>query len=195
LAFPVVLDTCVLFPIALTDLLLRLAEAKAFRPLWSNEILAELERNLVSKGKATPVRARKRVTRMREHFPDALVENYEDLIPIMTCDPKDRHVAAAAVRSNAELIVTFNLKDFPVTALRDYDLEAISPDDFLLDQLDLFPEVTLDCLRRQATDYANPKVTILELLRTLENLGLPLFTAAVRDRIAADDPSFVTHHG
>lgn len=190
MAFPVVLDTCALFPIALTDLLLRLAEARAFRPLWSDEILVELERNLVAKGKASPVRARKRVTRMREHFPDALVEHYEDLIPSMTCDPKDRHVAAAAVRSNAELIVTFNLKDFPVTALRAYDLEAISPDDFLLDQLDLFPEITLDCLRRQATDYENPKVTIAELLDALDNLGLPLFVQAVRDKmtVAAQNP-------
>ena len=186
MAFPVVLDTCTLFPIALADLLLRLAEAKAFRPLWSEEILAELERNLVSKGKTTAVRARKRVTRMREHFPDALVEHYEDLIPTMTCDAKDRHVAAAAVRSNAELIVTFNLKDFPVTALRGYDLEAISPDDFLLDQLDLFPEITLECLRQQAADYDNPKITAFDLLETLEKIGLPHFTSAVKDRLNAN---------
>lgn len=186
MAFPVVLDTCALFPIALTDLLLRLAEAKAFRPLWSDEILAELERNLVSKGKATPVQARKRVNLMRKHFPDALVEHYEDLLPSMTCDPKDRHVAAAAVRSNAELIVTFNLKDFPVTTLRAYDLEALSPDDFLLDQLDLFPEITLSCLHRQAADYNNPRMTVAELVDALERVGLPLFTAAVRDRLTAN---------
>ena len=188
MAFPVVLDTCTLFPIGLADLLLRLAEAKVFRPLWSVEILGELERNLISKGKASPVLARKRVAAMRQAFPDAMVENYEDLVTATTCDPKDRHVMAAAVRSNAELIVTFNLKDFPVTALRDYDLEAISPDDFLLDQLDLFPEITLGCLAQQAADYRNPRFTLFELVNALDQIGLPLFCAAVRDRLDATAP-------
>ncbi|MGY4844783.1 hypothetical protein ACW9PK_08500 [Kocuria sp. MNB10] len=67
----------------------------------------------------------------------ALVENYESLVPAMTNDPKDRHVLAAAVRSRAELIVTSNQKDFPATALKPYDVAVRSPDDFLLDQLDL----------------------------------------------------------
>ncbi len=118
---------------------------------------------------------------MRQAFPDALVENYEDLVAAMDCDPKDRHVMAAAVRSNAELIVTFNLRDFPIPALRDYDLEAISPDDFLLDQLDLFPESTLGCIRQQSADYENPDVTVDEIIRHLEKLGLPLFSATLRE--------------
>ncbi|WP_216594092.1 PIN domain-containing protein [Kocuria marina] len=66
-----------------------------------------------------------------------MVENYESLVPAMTNDPKDRHVLAAAVRSRAELIVTSNQKDFPATALKPYDVAVRSPDDLLLDQLDL----------------------------------------------------------
>jgi hypothetical protein len=34
----------------------------------------------------------------------------------MTCDPKDRHVLAAAVRSDAAVLVTFNMDDFPDTS-------------------------------------------------------------------------------
>lgn len=39
-----------LYPAYLRDTLLRLAEAKAFNPLWSAEIFAELRRNLLDLG-------------------------------------------------------------------------------------------------------------------------------------------------
>jgi predicted nucleic acid-binding protein len=48
---------------------------------------------------------------MRTSFPDASVTGHETLIDGMRNDPKDRHVLAAAVRGNAEVIVTFNLRD------------------------------------------------------------------------------------
>ena len=127
MSFPVVLDACVLIPMPIADLLLRLATAKEFRPLWSDEILNEVESNLVKKLHKDPHSARRRVNAMRGFFPDALVENYESLVPAMTNDPKDRHVLAAAVRSRAELIVTSNQKDFPVTALKPYDVAVRSP--------------------------------------------------------------------
>jgi hypothetical protein len=46
MAFPALLDACVLIPIKLTDLLLRLAEADTYRLLWSRDVLDEVERNL-----------------------------------------------------------------------------------------------------------------------------------------------------
>jgi PIN domain len=47
---------------------------------------------------------------MNEHAPDCIVCNYEDLITGLTLpDPDDRHVLAAAVRAEADIIVTFNL--------------------------------------------------------------------------------------
>jgi hypothetical protein len=45
----------------------------------------------------------------------------------MTNDPKDRHVPAAAVRANAEVIVTFNTGDRPEHALKDYEVTAVHP--------------------------------------------------------------------
>ncbi|MDI5939670.1 PIN domain-containing protein [Micromonospora sp. PTRAS2] len=116
MAFSALLDTCVLYPAHLCDTLLRLAEVAAYRPLWSEGILTELGRNLVGRG-IPEERVHRRVTQMREAFPDAMVGGYESLIDGMTNDPKDRHVLAAAVRANAEVLVTFNIADFPEPAL------------------------------------------------------------------------------
>jgi len=115
--FRVVLDACVLIPYQLSDLLLRLAEAEIFVPLWSDKIMAEVNQNLPLKLGVTPHKAQRRIDHMTTAFPLAAVEGYKDLIPAMTNDPKDRHVLAAAVRGNADLIVTANLKDFPDAAL------------------------------------------------------------------------------
>jgi predicted nucleic acid-binding protein len=68
---------------------------------------------------------------MQSAFPDAEVTGYDGLIDQMTCDPKDRHVLAAAVRSNAEVIVTFNLQDFPLESVAHYDIDVVHPAEFL----------------------------------------------------------------
>lgn len=150
--FPALLDTCVLYPAYLCDTLLRLAEAGAYRPLWSADVLEELRRNLVKRGIASELVDR-RVGQMTQAFPDAMVRGYESLIDGMTNDPKDRHVLAAAVRANAEVLVTFNRSDFPPGALDTYDVVAVHPDEFLLDQLDLYPGVTIQVLRQQAAAH------------------------------------------
>jgi predicted nucleic acid-binding protein len=178
-AFPAFLDTCVLYPAYLCDTLLRLAEASAYRPLWSADVFVELRRNLIDRG-IPPDRVERRLGQMSRSFPDALVAGYESLIEGMTNHPKDRHVLAAAVRANAEVIVTFNLADFPEPALKPYDIAAIHPDEFLLDQLDLYPGVTMDVLRHQAASYRRVPNTVPEILVLLERTGVPRFAAEVR---------------
>jgi hypothetical protein len=54
-----------------------------------------------------------------------LVKGYEDLIESLSLpDPDDRHVLASGIRANAEVIITFNLKDFPAGVLASYNIEA-----------------------------------------------------------------------
>jgi PIN domain len=48
--FPAFLDTCTLYGAYLCDSLLQLAEAGTYRPLWSADVLDELERALVARG-------------------------------------------------------------------------------------------------------------------------------------------------
>jgi len=68
-----VLDACVLFQGGLTNLLLHLAEAKAFEPIWSHEIHAEWMRNLRS-SKGIPIdKIEYRRGEMERAFPAANV--------------------------------------------------------------------------------------------------------------------------
>ena len=181
MAFPALLDACVLIPIRLTDLLLRLAEANTYRLLWSQGVLDEVERTLPKVGVA-PAKARTRVQQMRNAFPDALVTDYSALVPAMTNHPKDRHVLAAAVCADAAVIVTANVKDFPPQALQPYDIDAVHPDDFLLDQLDLYPVQTMRCIHEQVAACRNPAITIDHLLGTVGK-AVPRFSDEVRAQL------------
>lgn len=177
MAFRVLIDACVLINYPITDLLLRLAEADLYQPVWSAGVLDEVERNLVAKLGLLPEKARRRVNAMRSAFPAAEATGYSALISAMRNDPKDRHVLAAAVHAHCALIVTANLKDFPPQTLEAYGIEAVHPDDFLLDQLDLDTETTLRCLDLQHRALKRPAMTRAEFYDSLR-VGAPNFVDA-----------------
>jgi hypothetical protein len=58
----------------------------------------------------------------------------------MTDHETDRLVLAAVVAADSELIVTFDLDDFPTEACEPVGVEASHPDEFLLDLHDLSPD-------------------------------------------------------
>lgn len=178
MAFTVVLDACVLAPHPLFDTVLRLADAGLYEVRWSQQILDEVERTLVNKFGMEPQKARARIVQMDRAFPLAKVEGHEALIDAMTNHPKDRHVLAAAVRAGVGTIVTSNLKDFDAHALAPYDVEALHPDEFLLDQLDLEHETVMRCLAKQSDSYANPPTTLEALCDGLSHT-VPQFAAAI----------------
>jgi hypothetical protein len=110
----VVLDACVLLPASLRDTLLRLAETPClYIPKWSNQIGVEVVRNRESRRKLTPERIAHLTEQVQLHFPEALIEGYEKLAVLMTNDPKDRHVAAAAVSANAASYCDLQPQGFP----------------------------------------------------------------------------------
>ncbi len=180
MAFPALLDTNVLFSATLTDTLLRLAEEGAFRPVWSADILAELQAVLVREAGLAPEDAARRIGYMRSAFPNSEVADYQALIGAMTCDAKDRHVLAAAVRSGAQVLVTFNLDDFPPSSVAGHDISVVSPDAFLLDQLDLYPAKVGHALALQMTEAKRPPLTMGDLLGRLTRAGVPMFADEAR---------------
>jgi hypothetical protein len=118
---------------------------------------------------------------MTRAIPDCLVDDFRELIDGLALpDPNDRHVLAAAIRAGAQAIVTFNLKDFPASALSKYGVEALHPDDFLLDLIDLAPGTLCAAVVKQAGALRRPPMTIGEVLDTLRALGLVESVAKLR---------------
>jgi len=147
----VILDACVLIPMPLADTLLRMAETpRLYSPKWSQTIIQEVERNLIAKWNMAPEKVRRREDAMRRHFPEAWVRGYEPLIEAMTNDDGDRHVLAAAVRSHAELIVTYNIRHFPAAAIEPFEIEIQGPSTFLRGLYDLDPGLFVERLQEQA---------------------------------------------
>jgi len=174
--FPVVLDACVLIPMPLADTLLRLAAGpRLYLPKWTDQIMAEVSRNLQENFGLAPEQAAYRESELRKHFGEAWVEGYEDLIPSMTNQEKDRHVLAAAVRCGAETIVTYNLKDFPRAALAPYSITAQGPSAFLGNLYKLDPEAVLRTLEQQAAAIDKPFDSLMDRLR----VNVPGFVRAL----------------
>lgn len=122
MAFVVVYDACVLYPFHLKDLLIRVSRAGLVQAKRTNEILDEVFDNILeNRPDLNPENLKTTRSLMIKAIPDCIVEGYEGLVDsIELPDEDDRHVLAAAIRSNAQTIVTNNLKDFSESALLPY---------------------------------------------------------------------------
>lgn len=196
MAFSAFLDTCVLVPSVLRDLLLELGTNPAYRPLWSSEVEEELAKVIRRRHKArgrdsdeTEAYIKRLLRNMNAALPDARVEGWESLVGQIdeAPDPDDKHVIAAAVLGHADVIVTFNLKDFPDGALPG-DLFAQSPDEFLQDLFGLYPRRIAGELSQIAsrTGRKGPRWTVVEVLERLEKERVPGFVADVRQELRAN---------
>lgn len=159
MAFVALLDACVLYPVGVRDLLLSVADREVYVPHGTDRILDEMAENIVADGRSTAVRVAAMREQMQIAFPAANVENYEPLIDAMTNDPKDRHVLAAAVRGNVELIVTENVKDFPPDSCDPYDIDVQTADEFLSYGLDHDPLAVIGALWTMAQKRRHPPTT------------------------------------
>ena len=178
-----VYDANILYPAPLRDLFIRLAQVGLVRARWTETIHDEWVRNVLRNNPLiTAERLARTRTLMNEAVRDCLVTGYEDLIDVLHLpDPNDRHVLAAAIRSSAEYIVTYNLQDFPAATLATFDIQAQHPDDFLLSLFELAPELVCSAVKRQREGLRNPPKTAEELLDTFESQGLPLSVARLRE--------------
>lgn len=128
-----VLDACVLYPTVLREILMGAARAGLFAPLWSARILEEWARATTKLGPGAEVLARGEIAALRAAFPKAEVRVNDALCArLWLPDPDDIHVLAAAISGGADLIVTFNARDFPRHTLAEEGLSRLDPDQFLL---------------------------------------------------------------
>jgi hypothetical protein len=162
-----VLDACVLVPMALCDLLLRLAEEPAiYRPLWSEQILTEMTKALRTKLHRSSEEVAWRRQQLKEAFPEAMITVPSALLKAVECIPgkNDRHVLAAAIMGRANAIVSQNSRHFPKDCCEKYGVVCQKPDDFLIDQYHLHPQLLLDKLDDQAAGISQNREFVVASL-------------------------------
>jgi len=170
--FTCVLDTNVIYPIEIRDLLFWFAHYELFTPKWSKHVFQEWKNVMKRKGLSNQ-EIKKRTNKANFAFPDAFVQNYESLINgLKLPDKNDRHVLAATIKINANIIVTNNLKDFPEEYLAKFGLSAKSADDFISDIIDLNTTKAIQAFKKMVLNRRNPDLDEYEILDNLRKNGL-----------------------
>jgi hypothetical protein len=172
--FTAILDANVLYPAPVRDMLLYLASTELYNPKWTDEIQDEWIRNLLLN--RTDLKRKNLLAAqaaMNDAFPDANITQYEALITSLSLpDENDRHILAAAIKDKVDVIVTFNIKDFPVAIVRQFDIEIQHPDYFVSNLIQLDALKALEAFENQVRNLKNPPKNAQEVLATLSNAGL-----------------------
>jgi hypothetical protein len=161
---------------------MHLAVAECYQPRWTADIHAEWMRNVqANRPDLDPAKLARTRDLMNAQAEGSLVEDYEWLIPTLTLpDSDDRHVLAAAITAEAQVIVTFNLSDFPATRLAPYEIIAQAPDPFICGLFDQDPDKVCLAVQRQRQFLRNPPKDVDQHLETLEQNRLPQLVARLR---------------
>lgn len=174
----VFVDTNVLFPFSLMDLMLALSEDGIHEVVWTERLLVEWERVIVREQQRTPAAARSIAHAIRTYFDDCEIPEtaYAHLVEALPGrDPDDRHHAAAAIAARASALVTWNLRDFPAEPLAECGVRLLDPDAYLRELLDAVPFEVLATVRRMAGGRTRPPMTALDLAERFGKSGAITF--------------------
>ena len=100
----------------------------------------------------------------------------------MENDAGDRHVLASAVHADARIIVTFNLRHFPESALEPWLIEAQHPDEFLV-------TCTGDIRECSSMSFTNRRKLFAKIsvwLPAVQRQGMPRFAGLVAEGLSLD---------
>lgn len=144
------------------DILLTLAEQDVFEPRWSQNVLDEMRRN---RPEGVPEqRIDRRIAAMNTYFPRAMTNGYEHLTDGMQADPKDKHVLAAAVHSQSDVLVTDNVKDFHPPSTGPYAMRVERMSQFLSRKLEEHPDRVVSAMQTMVARNRRDPRTMPELL-------------------------------
>jgi excisionase family DNA binding protein len=179
----VFIDTNVLFPFSVMDLMLALTEDGIHDVMWSDDLLDEWERVIVRERHRSPDAAAAITATIRQFFADTRipVESYRGLVAeVDGPDPDDNAHMAAAAAGRVESLVTWNGKDFDCGFTRKHAIRIVDPDEYLCSLYEQFPDEVLATITRLAASKRRPPMTPAELVDALERAGVNEFASLVR---------------
>jgi len=175
-----VLDACIMMSGLLRPLLLNLAEMGLFKPLWTDKIGQEWQRNAARLWPIDPALLKDEWQCMQAQFPSA---NMGDVTEFETAlkhtDRKDKHVAATGIAAvlaqlgNPVSVLTWNIKDFSRSELRRQQLGLIDPDRLLSQWWPTERRALINAL----------DITVAELVTSGRRQPEPMLSLLRRDRL------------
>jgi predicted nucleic acid-binding protein len=143
------LDTCVLYPTVMREMLLGVADAGAFEPIWSAEIEGEWAHTAEKHEAGARVFAEGEIAMLNARWPNAQIRYGEGLkTRLWLPDQNDIHVLATAIAGSADAIITLNKKDFPAQILAEEGLSLMDPDAYLRGLWAAQPELVASVAKR-----------------------------------------------
>ena len=179
----VFIDTNVLFPFSVMDLMLALTEDGIHDVMWSDDLLNEWERVIVRERHRSPDAAAAITATIRQFFADTCVpaESYRSLVAeVDGPDPDDNAHMAAAVAARVEALVTWNEKDFNCGFIKRHAVKVVGPDEYLCSLYEEFPSEVLATITRLAAGKHRPSMTPLDIADTLDRGGVSEFASRAR---------------
>ena len=181
-----VFDACILYPFHLRNIIVQAAVDRLVEARWTDEIHNEWIWNLAAETPTIPIERLQKTRRlMNDALPGATISGYGDLVPTVSLpDPDDRHVVAAAIAGGASIIVTWNLRDFPTTALKKYGLRRQTPDAFLAGLYDDVPDLVIGSLANARRSLNKSRVSASDFIDILNHQKLTQLVTRLRKRTA-----------
>jgi excisionase family DNA binding protein len=183
----VFIDTNVLFPFSVMDLMLALTEDGIHDVMWSDDLLDEWERVIVRERHRSPDAAAAITATIRQFFADTRIpaESYRGLVAeVDGPDPDDNAHMAAAVAGQVEWLVTWNNKDFDCGFTRKHVLRIVGPNEYLCSLHEEFPGELLETITRLAASKRRPPMTPAELVNALDRAGVNEFASLIRSHLS-----------
>ena len=172
-------DANVLYPISVADLTLRLGDIAIHEILWTEDLLAEINRVIVDDKGLTTDAADYFCECIRSSFPEGEISRaaYDDLITTRVGPDPDDHVhAVAAVAGGATVLLTSDLSGFPREDVG--QIRVLDPDRYFTEVLELYPDVVLAVLNEMASQRREPQ-PVAATVAALAAAGLTQFARAI----------------
>jgi hypothetical protein len=181
-----VVDANVFYSQYQRNVFMTFAVERLFNLHWTDEIEAEwlnaLERNRPDLGAE---RLQRTAQAMKNALPEARLSDYRQYESfLVVTDPKDRHVAAAAIKCAPCALVTWNLRHFNSGELATHGVSVSDPDSFLCRIFAAGPDVAFAATARSYSFLSKrPGAPVWsEYVDILGRDGLKIFAEYLRNQ-------------
>lgn len=164
----VLADANILYSRTLRDYFLYAADQGAIEIHWSQQILDEMSRNLRHNLGLNEADTARLELLMDDYIEYALIDvESEDLVAVdgVAMDAGDRHVLAAALSADADILLTENIRHFPSEWMTQHGIELLSAGELFVRLAEQFPD-KIRAAHELTVSYS-PK-SAMDVLATLE---------------------------